>query len=147
MSEIDRWFERRFERSIDVLPDLVAFADEALLGIDMAPTQRHVLDFAMEELFTNMVKYAKGGAPQILIRISRMPQGAEVSLLDRDVDCFDVTRAPDAAVDRPLTERAPGGLGIHLLRRMVDSLDYRYDAQRREGLTRFVVSFEKGAPC
>ena len=96
-----------------------------------------------------MVKYAPNGAPQITIRISRLPQGAEVSLLDRDVDCFDVTRAPDAAVDRPLAERAPGGLGLHLLRRLVERLEYRYDPQRREGLTRFSVPFQRapGPPC
>lgn len=142
-------FKRDFPRSFESLPALVAFVDEALHGTNIAPAQRHVLDFAMEELFTNMVKYAPNGAPQITITISRLPQGAEVSLLDRDVDCFDVTRAPDAAVDRPLAERTPGGLGLHVLRRQVDHLSYRYDPQRREGLTLFSVSFEKppGPPC
>jgi anti-sigma regulatory factor (Ser/Thr protein kinase) len=142
--------ERQFARRIEALPELVAFADAALEGAPMQAAQRHALDFVLEELFTNMVKYAPGGAPTIAIRIARLPEGAEVSLLDADVDCFDVTRAPPAAVLRPLAQREPGGLGIHLLRRLVDQLDYRYDPQRREGLTRFRVAFARngqGAPC
>ena len=142
MSASGEPIERRFERRIDVLPRIVAFADEALQGAPMQASQRHLLDFAVEELFTNMVKYAPGGAPTIRIVIARLPRGAEVSLLDADVDCFDVTQAPPpAALQRPLAERTPGGLGLHLLRRLVDQLDYRYDPQRREGLTRFVVPY------
>lgn len=137
--------QRRFARRIDALADIVAFTDEALASAPIDASQRHVLDFAVEELFTNMVKYAPSGAQEISIEITRLPQGAEVSLLDTDVDCFDVTRAPDAAVALPLAQRTPGGLGIHLLRRLVDALDYRYDPARRQGLTRFRVAYRRAA--
>lgn len=142
--------ERRIARRIESLPELVALADAALKGAPMQAAQRHALDFALEELFTNMVKYAPGGAPTIAVRIARLPEGAEVTLLDADVDGFDVTRAPPVDVTRALAEREPGGLGLHLLRRLVDELDYRYDPQRRAGLTRFRVAFvkrEEGGPC
>jgi anti-sigma regulatory factor (Ser/Thr protein kinase) len=45
--------------------------------------------------------------------------------------------APDADVDRPLEQRTPGGLGLHLIRRMVDSLEYRYDDKTRQSQTTF----------
>jgi anti-sigma regulatory factor (Ser/Thr protein kinase) len=50
-----------------------------------------------------------------------------VCLTDFDVDEFDVTKAPDVDINRPLSERTPGGLGIHLVRRVTESLSYRYE--------------------
>jgi serine/threonine-protein kinase RsbW len=55
-------------------------------------------------------------------------------LVDRDVEAFDVTRAPDVDVGRPIDQREPGGLGLHLIRRMADSVEYRYAQDTRESL-------------
>jgi anti-sigma regulatory factor (Ser/Thr protein kinase) len=38
----------------------------------------------------------------------------------------------DADVGLPLEQRQPGGLGIHLVRRMVDSVEYEYRKELRE---------------
>jgi anti-sigma regulatory factor (Ser/Thr protein kinase) len=53
------------------------------------------------------------------------------------VDRFDITQAPEVDVHRGIDERQPGGLGLHLIRRMVDSIKYEYDAAARTGRTRF----------
>jgi anti-sigma regulatory factor (Ser/Thr protein kinase) len=48
------------------------------------------------------------------------------------VDRFDVTEAPEANVDLPIEQRRPGGLGLHLVRRMLDRVEYEYsDVERR----------------
>ena len=52
--------------------------------------------------------------------------GVEVTLTDYDVEPFDVTKAPDADIGLPIEERRPGGLGLHLIRRLVDSIEYEY---------------------
>ena len=41
-----------------------------------------------------------------------------MTLTDYDVEPFDVTAAPDADVDLPIEQRSPGGLGLHLIRRL-----------------------------
>jgi anti-sigma regulatory factor (Ser/Thr protein kinase) len=61
----------------------------------------------------------------------------EVTLTDHDVAHFDVTQAPAVDTSRPLQEREPGGLGLHLTRRLVDRLQYSYDPQRREARIAF----------
>lgn len=130
---------RSFPRRIDALPAIVAFTREAMAGLTLDAAQRHAVEFTIEELFTNMVKYADNGEAEIAFEIANSGGGLQVTLIDAGVDRFDVTQVPDAAVDRPIGEREPGGLGLHLLRRVVDSLSYSYDAERREGRTCFVV--------
>jgi serine/threonine-protein kinase RsbW len=128
---------RSFRRSFDSLDEIFAFTSEFFgrhgIDRDLLPT----IDLVLEELFTNMVKYSPGGAPSIRIEMAPAPDGVEVSLTDYDVDRFDVTQAPDADINLPVEERKPGKLGLHLVRRLVDSLQYEYSSARREGRTTF----------
>jgi serine/threonine-protein kinase RsbW len=128
---------RTFGRSFDSLEDIFAFTSEFFgrhgLDRDLLPT----VDLIVEELFTNMVKYSPGGAPSIRIEMAPALGGVEVALTDYDVDRFDVTLAPDADINLPIEERKPGKLGLHLVRRLVDSLQYEYSSERRESRTTF----------
>ena len=89
---------------------------------------------AIEELFTNMVKYNAGGLGRIGLEIECTGKDVICSLTDPDSDRFDVNAMPDANIHLPVEQRRPGGLGIHLIRRMVDSIDYDY-AGRRSRIT------------
>jgi anti-sigma regulatory factor (Ser/Thr protein kinase) len=84
------------------------------------------MQFAVEELFTNLVKYSRGGTREIQLDLKRDGGRLVVSLTDFDVERFDIRAAPDVNVDLDLKDRKPGGLGIHLLKRMVDEVDYEY---------------------
>ncbi|MCC6380553.1 MAG: SpoIIE family protein phosphatase [Burkholderiales bacterium] len=128
---------RHFSRSFDSIAAMVAFTADAFerLGIDTAYLA--TVDFVVEELFTNMVKYATGSASAVELEVRAIPGGVEAVLTDRGVEPFDVTRAPEADVHAPLERRRPGGLGLHLIRRMVDALEYRYDGETRESRTTF----------
>jgi len=134
---------RRFARRVDALPDLVAFTAGFAADHGVDPTLLTAVDFAIEELFTNMVKYSKPGGPEVEISLARIAEGIEVALTDYDVEPFDVTGAPDADVTLPIEERQPGGLGIHLTRRLVEALRYEYLPQRREAR----VAFRKTGPA
>ena len=128
---------RSFLRSFDSLEEIFSFTSEFFgshgLDRDLLPT----VDLVLEELFTNMVKYSAGGAPSVRIEMACAPGGVEVTLTDYDVDRFDVTLAPDADIALPIEQRKPGRLGLHLVRRLVDSLQYEYSTERRESRTTF----------
>lgn len=136
---------RQFERRIESLAAVVEFTTAAYSAQGIDPATRHDVDFALEELFTNMVKYGKCDGSCITIRLTRVPGGVEASLTEEDVDRFDPTRAPEADVGAPVEARRPGGLGLHLTRRLVDSIEYQYDEGRRQGRTTFRKTVS-GAP-
>jgi anti-sigma regulatory factor (Ser/Thr protein kinase) len=128
---------RMFRRSFDSLPAIFAHTADFCSRHGVDPGLVPTVDFVVEELFTNMVKYSPDGAAEVRIDMTAVPGGVEMALTDYDVEQFDVTRAPDADIDLPIEQRKPGGLGLHLIRRMVDSMNYEYSQERRQGRTTF----------
>ena len=128
---------RSFPRSFDSLDEIFAFTAAFFSGHGLDRDLLPTVDLVLEELFTNMVKYSAGGAPSIRLEMAPAPPGVEVTLTDYDVDRFDVTLAPDTDINLPLEDRKPGKLGLHLIRRLVDSLQYEYSTDRRESRTTF----------
>lgn len=130
---------RKFQRSYDSLEAIYEFTEEILESGNVAQSVKFPVHFATEELFTNMVKYNPGNTNEILLVVTTGRDGIRVSLTDYDVDAFDVTACRDVDVDAPLEERSIGGLGLHLIQKMVDSLKYEYSDRQS------TVTFTKGS--
>jgi anti-sigma regulatory factor (Ser/Thr protein kinase) len=127
---------RMFERSFGSLPAIVAFTAGFFDRERIDARLRPVIDLAIEELFTNMVKYSTGSNADVRIELTGIEGGVEVTLTDYDVDRFDVTATPDVDISLPIELRRPGGLGLYLIRRLVDSIEYEYeDASRQSRIT------------
>jgi serine/threonine-protein kinase RsbW len=130
---------RGFARSFASIEAIFAFTSEffARRGID--PRLLPTVDLVVDELFTNMVKYGAAADPgtEVAIEMRQVDGGVEVALTDSGVEPFDVTQAPDAAIDLPIEQRNPGGLGLHLIRRLVDSWNYEYSKPARESRITF----------
>lgn len=117
---------RSFPRSIDALGDIYAFTEDIMVEARVADAVRFPVHLAMEELFTNMVKYCPDNANHILLEVTATASGVAVTIVDTDVDEFDVTAGRNVDTTLPLDGRVPGGLGLHLVQQMVDSLEYDY---------------------
>ena len=129
--------QRAFKRSFDSLPAIVAFSAEVFARRQIDPGLLPVVDFALEELFTNMVKYSSESDADVRIEMTAIDGGVKVTLTDYDVDAFDVTKAPDVDVRLPIEQRTPGGLGLHLIRRLLDSIEYEYIKDKRQSRITF----------
>jgi sigma-B regulation protein RsbU (phosphoserine phosphatase) len=136
LPEADTGLARRasFARSFDSLDALFGFLGEAMAaeGIDADARDtsgrpvRNSVEFIAEELFTNMVKYNAAGNADIRVELERRGNELWCRVIDPDSEEFDVAAAPDVDVGAGAESRAPGGLGIHLSRRLADSLEYDY---------------------
>lgn len=129
--------KQKFKRSFDELRNIVAMTEAVFREEGLNPGLRNVVDLATEELFVNMVTYNTESNEDILIQMSPHELGLEVSLTDYDVARFDPTSAATVDVEAPLNERTPGGLGLYLVMKMVDSIHYEY--RNRQSRITFIV--------
>jgi phosphoserine phosphatase len=121
-----------FDRSFDSIPALVAFTADAFERLQIDRQLLPTVDLAVEELFTNMVKYGHGSDAAVSVGLAVIEGGVELTLTDRDVEPFDITRSPEVDVHAPLEQRKPGGLGLHLVKRLADSVQYEYTKEIRQ---------------
>ena len=118
-----------FPRALESLPQVFGLVDAFLAKGGIGPTQRFLCDFAVEELFTNTVKYNPEGAGAIDIRLGLEGGELQISVTDFHAPRFDpLTEAPEVDPTLPLAERTPGGLGIFLLKELMDRIEYLYEA-------------------
>jgi anti-sigma regulatory factor (Ser/Thr protein kinase) len=84
---------------------------------------------AVEELVTNMVKYGyslatEPGVASIALRLEG--DRLAVEIID-DGDEFDPFAAPEPDLEAPIEQRRIGGLGLHLVKTLMDETRYRRD--------------------
>jgi anti-sigma regulatory factor (Ser/Thr protein kinase) len=86
-------------------------------------------DLALEELVTNVMEYAYDDARthEILIRLD-IDQGSLLIEVEDDGKPFNPLLNPEIDTSIPLDEKPIGGLGIHLIRRFMDEVNYRREA-------------------
>lgn len=117
---------RSFRRDIGSLDGIFSFAGEFESANDLDDSESYFLDLTLEELFTNLVRHAPG-SDEIEIEIELEGGQLTIRLTDRDTGPFNGNSLGEVDTKAPLMEREPGGLGIHLVKKMADRLDYDYD--------------------
>jgi len=117
--------ERRFPRDLGSLEPMSRFVAGYLDSRGFDPEHGYTVDLIIEELFTNMVRHGKGG-PEVDLALGGEGKDLIIRLRDYGVEPFDPTAAPEVDVDRPIEERRAGGLGIHLTRKLADTMSYEY---------------------
>lgn len=130
-----------FPRELDALPGVFKLAEAFAAGNGLGERPRFLVDFVLEELFTNLVRHNPAATGAIDIELDLA--GAELMILVRDSDCarFDLrTDAPVVDPNLPLAGRRPGGLGIYLVKSMVDRIEYGH--QDRVGTIRLFKRLE-----
>lgn len=132
--------QRNFARNYDSLSAIYEFAEEILAQHDIAEAVRFPVHLAMEELFTNMVKYNPDCEADVAIDVDVDGGTVRVALTEFDVDEFDVSRPREVDTGASLQNRTPGGLGLYLLQNIVDKLEYEYEDRR----SRVIFTKESG---
>jgi len=102
------------------------------------------LNVALEELLTNTVSYGYDDAARHEIALDIALEGdAIVVELSDDARPFDPLDAPPPDLDSPIEERRVGGLGVHLVKTMMDDVAYAYRDGRNHVRLRKRIGGEK----
>jgi phosphoserine phosphatase RsbU/P len=98
-------------------------------GLD--PKIVHDLNLALEEILTNIISYGytDNREHEIKVRLSVQPGEVKAEVED-DGQPFDPLAAPEPDTAKSLEERPIGGLGIHLVRKLMDNLEYKRQGER-----------------
>jgi anti-anti-sigma factor len=124
-----------------VAAELAAFAQRERLATKVA----FDLALAVDEVLTNVIRYAYDGdaAREIAVRIVRDDAVLTVEIED-DGRPFDprTIAAPD--VSSPAAERPIGGLGMHLVRAVMERVEYR--RERDKNLLRMTKALAPASP-
>ncbi|HEX7230457.1 MAG TPA: ATP-binding protein, partial [Candidatus Binatia bacterium] len=93
---------------------------------EFTPNVRHDLNLALEEAVTNIIShgYSDHREHEIVVRI-RIETGEIIAEVQDDARPFNPLTAPEADVTAPLDQRRAGGLGIHIMQKLMDGIEYR----------------------
>ncbi len=111
---------------MDSLTPVFALLDHFTADKKIDDESKHAVSLAVEEIFTNMVKYHPDNANAITLELRVVDDTMIVHLIDRDVDRFDPTEKRDPYIGELLDKRSTGGLGIFLTKKLMDDVQYRY---------------------
>lgn len=120
-----------FRRSLESLDQVFALTERFFAGEQIDGSHRYAINLVIEELFSNMVKYNPAGPGDIRVDMERRAGEIQVRISDHEDKPFDVTTPRSVDTDAPLEQRQAGGLGLFLVQKFVDSLDYAY----RDGIS------------
>jgi anti-sigma regulatory factor (Ser/Thr protein kinase) len=88
------------------------------------------LDLVLDEMVSNVIRHGIKDSGQHIIDVNLQHDGQQLTLeIEDDGVPFNPFDAPVPDITKPIEERRPGGLGVYLVRQMMDSLAY----ERRDG--------------
>jgi serine/threonine-protein kinase RsbW len=89
------------------------------------------LALAVDEATTNVIEHAYKGAPDREIELRFEDRGADfrVEIVDTG-QMVDPRAVPRVDLERFVSERRTGGLGVHLMEKIMDSVTFRRSARR-----------------
>jgi serine/threonine-protein kinase RsbW len=86
----------------------------------------YAVNLALDEVVTNVVRHAFQDAKEQEVIAHVSATSTEVTTEVSDTGrAFNPLDVPPPNLDAPLSERTLGGLGIHLVRSLMDSIEYR----------------------
>ncbi len=121
----------RFQRSITLpnniekVPELAAFVDEVCEGLNFDVSLTMSINLAIEEAVVNVMNYAYplGQTGYINIEAQANDERLKITISDNGKS-FDPTAKKEVDTSLSAEERPIGGLGIHLVRHIMDSINY-----------------------
>jgi anti-sigma regulatory factor (Ser/Thr protein kinase) len=116
-----------FRYPINRLPDAQAALQAFLERNSIGGRAAYAAELVLEEAVTNILSYAFKDDNEHLIGITAAVDSSSVVLsFEDDGAPFDPCSVPEPIPATSLPDAIPGGLGVHLMRKMSESMHYTY---------------------
>ena len=111
---------------VQAVPQLNDFVVEACLAVGFDSKMSRKIRLSVEEAVVNVMDYAYSEGIEGTVDIEVVTDQKSLKFIITDSGKpFDPTAKPEVDLSLPGEERQIGGLGIHLLRTLMDSVDYK----------------------
>ena len=91
----------------------------------------YAIKLALDEILTNIISYGYDDSAEHEIAVQLTLDDRELFMeITDDARPFNPAEAPTPNVAAPLQDKPLGGLGIHLVRTLMDRLEYRREHER-----------------
>ena len=116
------------EAAVGNIPAVTDFVEAELDAVDCPPKAKMQLSMAIDELMTNIAQYAYApGTGPVTVRFGYEQASKTVTLtfLDKGMP-YNPLEKEDPDVHLSAEDRPIGGLGIFLVKKTMDRMDYAY---------------------
>lgn len=114
--------------TLEALPVATGELSAWLEAHDADAAAAYLATLALEELVTNCIKYGYDDEDEHVIRFRLELTGTEmIMVVEDDGHPFNPLEQAEPDTDVPAQQRQIGGLGIHLLRKMSDKMEYVWE--------------------
>ncbi len=122
----------------EALADAIAFVEQELESLDCSMKTIMQITVCVEEMFVNVAHYAyRGEQGYVELRIDTEARLLSITLVDEGV-AFDPLAKDDPDITLSAVERSIGGLGIFMVKKSMDAVEYR----REDNKNYFTMSKE-----
>ena len=128
MAETTDNLERTVTAILENFGMVADFVDEELEKRNVPMAAEAQIDIALDEIYTNVVKYAYGEeVGEVTVRLDFSDDVSEVRMTVIDAGIpYDPLQKEDPDVSLEADERQIGGLGIYLVKQLMDEVSYEY---------------------
>lgn len=132
--------EKTIQASLESIPEITGWVDQLLTKAGCTVKARRQIDVALDEILSNIARYAyPDGEGSMTVEIDLDEETGLLCLTFRDEGVpFDPLAKEEPDVTLGVRERAVGGLGIFLVKKMMDKVSYR-----REGKENILSLYKK----
>lgn len=127
---------RIFPGKLESLNEICDFVTTSALQAGLDDTQVYAVQLAVDEAATNIIEHAYSGESRgdLECTCNALNNGLKVILHDHGKP-FDPEDVPEPVVDVPLEQLKPRGLGIFLMRKMMDEVWFEFNLDQGNILT------------
>ncbi|ACX73986.1 ATPase domain protein [Fibrobacter succinogenes subsp. succinogenes S85] len=108
---------------------LTDFVESSLEPLNPSPKAIMQIGVAIDELFSNVVRYSGSSNMKLILNVNEDVLTAKLTFIDEGV-AYDPLKKTDPDVSLPAEDREIGGLGIFLVKKIMDGVEYKRDGEK-----------------